>query len=983
MVGRTISHYRILEKIGQGGMGVVYKAEDTRLQRVVALKFLPPEMVQDRDRRRRFLHEARSAAALTHPHICTIHQIDEVEDQTFIVMEYVEGATLKERLGSGPLPLDEVLDLAGQVAEGLAEAHEKGIVHRDIKPANIMITPKGQAKIMDFGLAKSPRLSSVAGGAARGTLGYMSPEQTRGDAVDHRTDIWSFGVVLYEMLTGVSPFKGDYEQAVVYSILNEHPDPPSRHRQGLPADIDRALGRALSKDPDQRYSRVQDLASDLGGLREATRERGSGGAAGGRLRAKLWVAAGVVVALAVLALLGVKVRIGQQPAAVAEANSLAVMYFDNLTDPGDPERLGEIITNLLITDLSESEYVKVLSSQRLYDILNLLGQRDRKRIDRTVASQVAGKAQAKWMLLGSVLQVEPRPVITSQLVDVESGNVEASQRIEGRPGEDLFALVDRLTVEVKRDLSLPQAALAELDPAVAGITTHSAEAYRHYLEGVELQNRLYYQEAEEAYRRAVRADTAFAMAYLGLSMMGPRSEREQMLGRAAKHADRVSRREREYIEALAAVATGDRVEGIRRLEAYAERYPDDKESVYRLGLIHYSGTGDCAAAVEALTRAIEIDPLYPPPYNVLAYAYELLGDHDRSLWAVNRYMALAPQAANPYDSRGDLHGYQGRIDEAIACFQKALEIKPDFAMTLWNLGYMYTVTGQYARAESCYHQLAMSRHGDTRSYARYRLALIPLHQGRLQETLRILDDAMAADRLEEGAAGLRVALKHVAKGQVLSQFGLFDRALEEAGRFLDIMSRLPPGSPYQLQTSYSSVLGVAQATLEFQAWYAYVLAGAGDAGGAEEILEQMRERVESGMPHDVRWYWKARGSVDLALGRPDRAIDYLLKAAELCYQPRIDVRYPLGEAYLQTGQMDRSVDVLERALTRYDCRQEGYHAWFVKAHYLLGLAYERSGWTRKAVEEYETFLRIWKDADSGIPEIEDARARLEKLTQES
>jgi tRNA A-37 threonylcarbamoyl transferase component Bud32 len=264
MIGKTISHYRILEKLGAGGMGVVYRARDTKLDRTVALKFLPPEMTRDHRAKARFVHEAKAAAALAHPNICTIYEIDEAEQQLFIAMECIEGQSLNEKISEGPMKLDEAIGIAIQVAEGLQEAHEKGIVHRDIKPANVMVTDEGRVKIMDFGLATSAVATRVTkAGTTLGTAAYMSPEQARGMEVDHRTDIWSLGVVLSEMVTGQLPFKGDREQAVVYSILNEDPEPLADLREGAPPELERIVKRALAKDRGARYSDVGEFLKDL------------------------------------------------------------------------------------------------------------------------------------------------------------------------------------------------------------------------------------------------------------------------------------------------------------------------------------------------------------------------------------------------------------------------------------------------------------------------------------------------------------------------------------------------------------------------------------------------------------------------------------------------------------------------------------------------------------------------------------------------
>ena len=254
MIGKTISHYKILEKLGEGGMGVVFKAQDTKLKRTVALKFLRAQALADEKDKTRFMHEAQAAAALNHPNICTVHEVDETDDLTFIAMEYVEGQSLKEGIELGPLKLNEVLDIAIQVATGLKTAHHKGIIHRDIKSANVVVTPEGQAKIMDFGLAKSVEATKVTKtGMTVGTVAYMSPEQILSKEIDQRTDIWSLGIVLYEILTGQMPFKGDYDQALMYSIVNEAPEPVTTINSEIPFEVEQVVSRALTKDPEKRY----------------------------------------------------------------------------------------------------------------------------------------------------------------------------------------------------------------------------------------------------------------------------------------------------------------------------------------------------------------------------------------------------------------------------------------------------------------------------------------------------------------------------------------------------------------------------------------------------------------------------------------------------------------------------------------------------------------------------------------------------------
>ncbi|HEX9917051.1 MAG TPA: protein kinase, partial [candidate division Zixibacteria bacterium] len=747
MIGKTISHYKILEKLGEGGMGVVYKAQDTKLDRIVALKFLPKHLLCDSEAKARFIHEAQAASALNHPNITTIHEIDEIEGECFISMEYIEGRDIKELVEKKGLSIEEILKIAIQVVEGLSRAHQKDIVHRDIKSDNIMVTKDGLVKIMDFGLAKlkgATKLTTT--GSTLGTAAYMSPEQAQGIEVDQRSDIFSFGVVLYEMITAQLPFKGEHEAAIIYSIVNETPEPLARYKANVPEGLQRIVDKALKKDRNIRYQSAADMTADLKGLQKETT-----GVSVVKPKKKILsfiVPASVVFILVLLFLIlkPFKFEISPEKKAAAAENTLAIMYFDNLVDPADPTRLGEIITNLLITDLTESRYLRVVSSQRLYDILKLLGKEGIKRVDRAIATQVAEKANAKWMLLGSVLQVKPEIILTAQLVEVKTGNAIASQRISGQAGENIFPLVDRLTVEIKKDLSLPSMAQKEPDPLVADVTTHSPEAYRYYLEGVDYYNKIYFKEAEQSFRKALEYDSTFAMAYYQLAKLDWNKE---FIAKAVKYSKNAGYKEKCYIKAYyeAAYVSGGSSKYIKELQKIVERYPEEKEAFFRLGLF-YDHSRLFEEAVYYLNKAIEIDPLYKLAYNELAYAHSGMGDFEKSIWAINKYISLAPNEPNPYDTRADLYAYNGKLDQAIESYKKALEIKPDFYGSLEKLGHMYLFKREYPKAESCYRVFSVSDDKDERAMGRTCLSLIPLYQGEFEDALKILDDGLTADRME-------------------------------------------------------------------------------------------------------------------------------------------------------------------------------------------------------------------------------------------
>jgi len=626
--GTMVSHYRIIEKIGAGGMGEVYLVEDTKLNRKVALKFLPPHLSQDEECRKRFTREAQAAAKLDQPNIVTIYEVGEYKGRPFFAMQHVEGQSLRDVIKSKELTLNQAINLAAQICEGLNKAHQAGVIHRDIKPSNIVIDTDDRAKLLDFGLATVAGTNKLTRtGSTLGTIGYMSPEQVQGKEIDHRSDLFSLGVVLYELITKHNPFKRDSEAAIMNAVLNEAVEPLSRYKREVPDVLQNIVSKLLEKDTELRYQTAAGVISDLKRLERDSDTSIVTHAPKSRISKTtrlLIPAAVIVIATTALILKPWQFEVRPTQEAVADGNRLAIMYFDNLADPQDGRRLGEIATNLLITDLSESRYVQVVSSQRLYDILKLLGHEGEKKIDPGVASQIAKKAKAKWMLHGSILRTDPQIVITAQLLDVSSGTSVATQRINGEPGEDIFTLVDKLTVEIKSDLSLPEDALTEPDRPVADVTTHSPEAYRHYIEGVELGFKHYFADAERALRKAVELDSTFAMAYYRLAGLRSGAERRESAAKALRFSENVSHKEKLTIEGFHAFTNADPVTAIEKVKEIVKRYPDDKEAHHNLGYLYRYGLRQTDSAIQYYTKAIELDSLYESVYNQLAYSLSLI-----------------------------------------------------------------------------------------------------------------------------------------------------------------------------------------------------------------------------------------------------------------------------------------------------------------------------------------------------------------------
>ncbi len=966
--GTRISHYKIIEKIGEGGMGVVYKAEDTKLKRTVALKFLPPRLLCDSEARERFEHEAQAASALNHPNINTIYEIDEIDGRCFIAMEYLEGGSLQSRLKGRDLSIKQILELAIQIGEGLHAAHDRGVVHRDIKPDNIVLTESGLPKIMDFGLAKLKGATKVTKkGTTLGTLQYMSPEQASGQEVDHRSDIFSFGVILYEMIAGRLPFRGETEASIINSVLNDTPEPLTRYKAEVPEGVQRVVDRALEKDAGERYQHADDMVAELKhekrlmetGASKVTQALVSGRSRRRYLRIVIPAVIAAAVILLILILEPFRIEMGPGKEASAEENSLAVMYFENMVDPEDRDRTAQMLTALLITDLSESEYLRVLSRQRLYDILSLLGKDDLNVIDKSVASQVAEEAGVQWILTGSVLQTEPSITLISEISDATTGEILASQRITAGAGEDLFSLTDRLSTRIKHGLSLPAQAENERDRPVGDVTTHSTEAYRYYLEGRDYIFKYYDVEARESLMRALEFDSTFAMAYYWLAWLTTGSERAEMIARALEYSGNASWKERQYIDARAARLSDDTDSAIEKLQSILERYPDEKQAWEVLGWIHYDNLGQYEQAASYYEKVIEIDPLYKHAYNDLAYAYDMMGDFDRSIWAINKYISLAPDEPNPYDSRGDLFRYQGNLDRAIESYGKALARKPDFYDTTGKLGFMYLFRRDYAEAESCFQMLASCPEANWRETGRTFLAMVPINQGKFGAALEVLDQGIAADRMEQRRL-MYHGIKYYLKADILRVTGSYDLALREYEVAMEIFRKVGYNPP---------VYG--------RDYYVYLLTKKGDIEKAEDVTRAVKRDIEENDKSGMRSYWYASGCVAFAKADYKASVAAFEKAVE--NTERFWEHYLLGTAYLESGQLGEAVASFEGVVGKYGDSRAYASVFAAKTHYLLALAYERSGWNGKAIEQYEEFLDIWKDADPGISEIEDARERLTRL----
>jgi non-specific serine/threonine protein kinase len=736
MPGKAISHFEILEPLGSGGMGVVYKARDLRLGRAVALKFLP-SLSNDEQARQRFFREARAASCLNHPNICTIHEIGEdVDGQLFLCMELCEGETLKARLQCGPLPLADALHIAIQIAGALAVAHRAGIVHRDVKPGNIMVSDRNTAKILDFGLALTAgetRLTRV--GSAMGTVAYMSPEQARGAEIDHRSDLWSLGVVLFEMLTGRLPFEGSSEPAILNAVINQEPQPLAEVKPDLPRDLGGVLTRLLAKDPRARIGSAPALEQELRllqegmGSQEVTRSFEPPLANRGRRRLRL--ASLGLLSIAALSGLGMVVRSLGRNEGLPRVQNLAVLPFSNLT--GDPARdyFGDGVSSVLVSQLSEVPGLNVVSRSETASYKG----------SPKGARQIAKELGAQKVLEGQVMEAGDEVRVEATLVDGETGYVLWSRSLEGTRGE-IFRLQDRMAREVVKALSL------SLDAAerqrLSRKPTESLEAYDFYLQARSLLDDVDHPEdldsACELFRKALEIDPDFALAHAGLS------------------------------EALTATYKRDRDPGVlaearNRAERALAIDPNLPGAQIALARVDWN-TGRREKSILELRRLVALHPELDAAYLELAVSYEEAGDLSKAESSARQAIAIRPDSWYLWNYLGGLLQSQGDYAGAREAYEKAIGTAPsELSWSTQNLAAMETQQGNFAAAIAIYERLprpirnpalasnigsayfSAGRLGEAEEYFRLALRLQPKHplwHRNLADLLRRRGDAAGA-----------------------------------------------------------------------------------------------------------------------------------------------------------------------------------------------------------------------------------------------
>ncbi len=971
----TLSHYRILEQIGAGGMGVVYRAHDERLDRDVALKVLPAGALADESARKRFHKEALALSKLSHPNIAVVHDFDTQEGTDFLVEELIPGLSLGEMLLSGPLPEREIINLGSQLAEGLAAAHEQGIIHRDLKPSNIRVTPEARLKVLDFGLAKlMPGRDARQGVSAdvtasltetqtvSGTLPYMAPEQLLNEKLDARTDIWAAGCVLYEMATGQRPFLGS-GPTLTDAILHQSPSPPSKLNRRVNPGLEAIVLKCLEKNPALRYASARDIAVDLHRLGTGTVTKAL--AAHRRARA---LKIGAIVALSLIvagaALLYWSPR--RKAAVSAGPKVIAVLYFKNLSGDASLDWLNGGLTEMLITNLGQLEGLEVLSPERISAIRKRLKYKADQELTAETAPEVAREAGADAFVTGSVMRLGPTGLRADvRLLDSATGKILFSDKVESPDMNGIFAMVDAMTARLA-ERSLPRSQLPAKVPAIEEVASSNLEAYRYYQAADDHFHRMQLDEAISECEAAVRLDPQFALAYLRLfEAYRTKGNAEKALA-SLRVAERLQSR-LPQIQQLALAAWKARfaydLQGvIQAREALLRKAPRDSYNRYYLAST-LQLIGQPVRAVTVLREGLVLDLKDIFLWNQLAYLEALTGHETAALEACDRLQVLTgPKETGPWSTRGDVLYFFGHSDEAAAAYKRAAEVVPESPHS-WS--YMLAVIdsdrGQLALAENELQSYRQQASGYRKIDAAVFDAQVHQSQGDPEGALpvyqNVISDLLRGGQTVMAESSLRVfATVSFAVGKEETALR-FARQLNSHGKELLVVSSLQAAlgneaaaeetlRQYSARNPEPTGLGVER---ERAVNALRVALARHDPDAASSALQRLPTQLETS-PEDGRMEILVRGRARL-LSR-----DY--GGAEADFRASINDQRFIGNY--------RSVR--SRApLIEHLC------------HFYLGQIHEATGKREDAIREYRSFLSHYTTSHSRLPQIAEARAALKRL----
>ncbi|MDD8014932.1 MAG: protein kinase [Acidobacteriota bacterium] len=982
--------YQVIEDLGHGGMGRVYKVFDTEVREKLALKLLNPEIATDEETIGRFRNELKLARTVSHRNICRMHDLGREEGAYYITMEYVPGEDLKSFIHRiGALPVGKAVSIARQVCEGLAEAHRVGVVHRDLKPQNVMIDRDGNARIMDFGIARSVKTKGTTGAnVIIGTPEYMSPEQVDGKEADRRSDIYSLGVVLFEMLTGRLPFEGETPLATAVKQKSEPAPDPRKINPQIPEDLKRIVWKCLEKSREKRYETADGLLSDLDGIEKSVpaattplplRRPLTSKQITVRLPSrKVWIpaVAGLAAVLAFIVWQFV-------PERQSGKRAVAVLGFQNQTGDGSFDYLRETIPNLLITSLEQSGHFRVTSWQQLKDLLRKAGRSEGAVLDENAGFEVCREAGVEAIVVGFYTKAGETFVTDAKVLDAATRQpLRAAQSRGEGPASILGTQIDEISRSISKGIGLPVLKIEKPQPKIAELTTNSMDAYNYFLRGREDYEKFYYADSRKYLEKAVALDPTFAVAYLYLyraanNLLDFRAG-EEALEKAEKYSEKATEKERLYIGASYASAierNPDRQ--FRLLSELAEKYPREKYAHTELAA-YLNGRDRFQEAEEEYEKALALDPNFGFALNQSAYLQAQMGDFGQAIQYLERYAAVNPGDANPLDSIAEMYLLQGRLDTAARKYKEVLDLKPEFHVSCRGLAYVYALQENYPEAGRWVEEHIARAPTQTakvgglwlRAFLRYLL-------GRWDQSLA--DYLEIRKRSEEAGADYLVLTVDWVTGFIYGDMGEYDLARRAFESHITTGAERNPS----YRTSYAASRAYYRGLIDLKQ---------GRLEAARASLREMKALlpgVDPGEKEQLTFLMQLHeAEIALAGDSADAAIAAGRGVKMLNLQntnPATIAGYNvpflkdvLARAYWKKGELDQAAAEYEKMMIIHPGDRVRYliHPLY---HYRLGRVLEEKGDRERARLEYGKFLEYWKDADADHPELADARKRLSAL----
>jgi len=982
--GSTFANrYQIIEELGKGGMGKVYKVFDQEVQAKMALKLIKPEVSADKNTIDRFRNELKIARDVSHKNICRMYDLGKEGGHYFITMEYVSGEDLKSFIRrSKQLVVGTAIFIAKQVCDGLAEAHRVGVVHRDLKPGNIMIDKEGNAKIMDFGIARSISIKGITGaGVMIGTPEYMSPEQVEGKEVDQRSDIYSLGIILYEMLTGQVPFEGDTPFTIGVKQKSEIPKDPGGLNLQIPQDLSRLILKCLEKDKERRYQNTDELRANLERIEKGipTVERPvpkrktltSKPITLTISRKKFFVPLSILVAIAIIGIslwrFLPKHHVAPPPS--SGKPSLAILYFENISGDKSLDPWKTALTELLITKLSQSKFINVLDGNTIYSVLKKLSLDEAKKYTKEDLIKIANEGNATYTLSGSLMKAGPNLIMALSLQKPQSGEVISTPNIECKGEAEIFPKVDELAKTIKSDLNLsPDQIASDIDKHLGTITTHSPEAFKEFIAARNLQRSGFNRESIKFYERAVAIDPEFASALLFLGFaynnLGYLAKNAEYIQKAFELRDKVSERENLLIQAVLFDQSEKTYEkACKAYERLIQLYPEDYLGNMLLANL-FKNLEEWDKAIERYDVCIQnkYNPTYP--YNAQADTYRSQGSYNKAREVCEKYFSYFGDNGFIHLSLAGTSLCLGQYENALSEIDKAFYVSPADSSNSTTKGEVYCLMGDLSKAENGYQDLLTSEEQSYHINGRSRLEALYMQQGRFEKSKE--QAKLGLEQAEKLADEKSASDFHLYLAYADLRLGNIKMALEESNRAQESAAK---GESLTREIKALHLKGLAYIEMK-------------SIEEAKRTAGELKRLAESWLNKKLlRYYYHLMGTIELAEQNWSKAIDNTNKAKSLlAFQQGSGDEHALfidslGLAYYKAGDLENAQTEYE-AIIKLTTGRLRYGDIYAKSFYMLGKIAEQQGDKGRAIENYRKFLDLWKDADPDRPEPADARKRL-------